>query len=323
MKNEFIRQYKTALVTGAAGFIGSHIVEELLDYGIKVIAIDDFSAGHIRNLEIFLPNENLIISNCDVSDFDLLRENFYNVDIVFHNAASKKNICLIDPARDLMVNAKGTLNIMQLAKEFNVKKVVHASTGSVYGEPISMPIDENSPLNPVSYYGVSKLAGDRYVDVFGRLHNIDTTTLRYFHVYGPRQETDGSLGGVVAIFANNLINNERIVIHGDGDQIRSFTYVKDIVAANILSAISTNSRNQVYNCASGIQVSINLLAQMMMERLNTSDNSMVTFGDELIGDIRYFDIDNSKILSLGIKFTDFNIGLDSTIKYFQKLNGSK
>lgn len=323
MKNEFIRQYKTALVTGAAGFIGSHIVEELLDYGIKVIAIDDFSAGHIRNLEIFLPNENLIISNCDVSDFDLLRENFNNVDIVFHNAASKKNICLIDPARDLMVNAKGTLNIMQLAKEFNVKKVVHASTGSVYGEPISMPIDENSPLNPVSYYGVSKLAGDRYVDVFGRLHNIDTTTLRYFHVYGPRQETDGSLGGVVAIFANNLINNERIVIHGDGDQIRSFTYVKDIVAANILSAISTNSRNQVYNCASGIQVSINLLAQMMMERLNTSDNSMVTFGDELIGDIRYFDIDNSKILSLGIKFTDFNIGLDSTIKYFQKLNGSK
>lgn len=323
MKNEFIRQYKTALVTGAAGFIGSHIVEELLDYGIKVIAIDDFSAGHIRNLEIFLPNENLIISNCDVSDFDLLRENFNNVDIVFHNAASKKNICLIDPARDLMVNAKGTLNIMQLAKEFNVKKVVHASTGSVYGEPISMPIDENSPLNPVSYYGVSKLAGDRYVDVFGRLHNIDTTTLRYFHVYGPRQETDGNLGGVVAIFANNLINNERIVIHGDGDQIRSFTYVKDIVTANILSAISPNSRNQVYNCASGIQVSINLLAQMMTERLNTSDNSLVTFGDELIGDIRYFDIDNSKILSLGIKFTDFNIGLDSTIKYYQKLNGSK
>lgn len=321
MKNLFMSKYQTALVTGAAGFIGSHIVEELLSYGVKVIAVDDFSAGHRSNLELFLPNKNLIIVECDISNLELFRKCFDRVDIVFHNAASKKNICLVNPSRDLQVNATGTLNVMLLAKEYGVKKVVHASTGSVYGEPVKMPINELSPLAPVSYYGVSKLAGDRYVDVFDRLHNIDTSILRYFHVYGPRQETDGDLGGVVAIFAINLISNKPIVIHGDGEQIRSFTYVKDIVKANILCAISPQSRNQIYNCASGIKVSINQLSRLMMERLNKNADSLINHGAELVGDIRFFDIDNSKILALGLDFTDFNDGIDKTIKYFQE-NGT-
>lgn len=313
----FKDKYKRAIVTGAAGFIGSHIVERLLKMEIIVIAIDNFSAGKIENLELFLPNDNLLILDIDVSNFEEMEHHFSGVDIVFHNAASKKNICLIDPARDLEINSKGTLNIMLLAKKYGVKKVVHASTGSVYGEPTVFPVNEEHPINPTSYYGVSKLAGERYVDVFNKLHQVNTTILRYFHVYGPRQETDSSLGGVVAIFINNLIKGLPLTIHGDGNQIRSFTFVEDIVNANLLAAISPNSYNQVYNVASGIKVTIKELSRMLLKHFQYSETHDIQFDEELLGDIKYFDIDNTKIRELGMEFTPFDIGLIKTINYFK------
>jgi nucleoside-diphosphate-sugar epimerase len=311
-------KYKVAIVTGGAGFIGSHIVEELLKNELKVRVIDNFSAGKIDNLYMFSANPNLEIIDCDVSNIVELREYFKNVDIVFHNAASKKNICLIDPSRDLDVNAKGTLNVMLLSKEFAVKKVIHASTGSIYGEPQILPLDEEHPLNPTSYYGVSKLAGERYVDVFNKIHGINTTVLRYFHVYGPRQETDASLGGVIAIFINNLLNSRPIQIHGDGNQLRSFTYVKDIVAANILAAIDESSNGKFYNVASGIKVTINDLVNILKSNdAFNSDVVKIEHIDSLIGDIRNFEIDNKSILELGINFTEFKSGLLKTIDYYQ------
>lgn len=317
--SEFKRKFNNSIVTGAAGFIGSHIVEELLKMNINVIAIDDYSAGKTDNLEIFLPNKNLTIVNSDVSDLIELDRYFENVDVVFHNAASKKNICLNDPARDLEVNAKGTLNIMILSKKYGIKKVVHASTGSVYGEPTVFPVSEEHPINPTSYYGVSKLAGERYVDVFNKLHEVDTTILRYFHVYGSRQETDPYLGGVVAIFINNLINKSSLVVHGDGNQIRSFTYVKDIVNANLIVAVLPEAKNQIYNCASGVKISVNQLSKRLLELFEKPENYEVSYVNELIGDIRYFDIDNSKIRSLGLEFTSFEDGLISTISSYKNL----
>jgi UDP-glucose 4-epimerase len=314
MKEKFNELYNTAIVTGAAGFIGSHIVEELISYGIKTIAIDDFSAGHKRNLDFLQSDGNLMIVDCDVSNYEAMSDYFKDVDIVFHNAASKKNICLIDPARDLDVNARGTLNVMLLAKKYGIKKIVHASTGSVYGEPIRLPLDETHPLEPTSYYGVSKLAGERYVDVFHKLYNINTTILRYFHVFGPRQESHPDLGGVVAIFIRNIRNNKDIQIHGDGNQLRSFTFVKDIVTANILAAIEDSSNGQVYNVASGIKVTINDLVEVLKSEKHLRDYDFnIKYTQSLVGDIKYFDIDNKKIRSLGVIFTNFNDALRVTI----------
>lgn len=314
----FLDIFKKAVVTGGAGFIGSHIVDALLDLGLEVIVIDDLSSGKLDNLLQHKNKKTLTIVNADISSMEQIELFFLDVDIIFHNAASKKNICLTNPARDLEVNAKSALNIMLLAKKYGIKKVVHASTGSVYGEPISFPVTEEHKLNPTSYYGVSKLAGERYVDVFNKLYGINTTILRYFHVYGSRQETDPALGGVVAIFINNIINGENINVHGDGNQIRSFTYVEDVVAANLLVAISDDSKGQVYNIASGLKITINDLVKILMARFKEKniDNIIINYSSSLIGDIRYFDIDNSKIIKLGLTITDFDRGLNNTIQNF-------
>jgi len=318
MKERFNELYNTAIVTGAAGFIGSHIVEELISYGIKTIAIDDFSAGYEKNIEFLESNQNLMIVDCDVSNYEAMSNYFKDVDIVFHNAASKKNICLNDPSRDLDVNARGTLNVMLLVKKYGIKKIVHASTGSVYGEPIKLPLDETHPLDPTSYYGVSKLAGERYVDVFHKLYNINTTILRYFHVFGPRQESHPDLGGVIAIFIRNILNNKEIQIHGDGNQLRSFTFVRDVVKANILAAIEESSNGQVYNVASGIKVTINELVEVLKSQKYLSDyQSAFKYTQSLVGDIKYFEINNKKIQSLGVNFTEFNVALRATIDYIK------
>jgi len=306
------QKYKKALVTGGAGFIGSHICEELVTRGFKVISIDDYSAGKKVNLKHLKKFKNFEEAKCDITDMKNLPRYFKGVDIVFHNAASKKNICLKDPRRDLAVNAGGAFNLAELACKNKVKKFIHASTGSVYGEKITKQ-DENHPLNPVSYYGVSKLAGERYSQVFHKLYGLDTTILRYFHVYGPRQEFN-EYGGVVAIFTRNLLNGERPTIFGDGKQERSFTYVKDVVKANLLVATKPEASGEVYNCASAISVTINQLCREVLKHFGKTDVKPI-YEDWLVGDIKKFDIDNTKIKKLGMDFvTDFRVGLNETIE---------
>lgn len=295
---------KTALVTGAAGFIGSHIVERLLNYDVNVIGLDDLSAGHTRNVDIFDNHKNYYFKKKGIEDptgWEFLSD----VDIVFDNAASKKNICLANPQQDLQINAGGVLNLLQQAKKYSVTKFIHASTGSVYGEPRIFPTTEDHPLDPVSYYGVSKLAGEKYVNLFGNQNYLNITNLRYFHVYGPRQESN-EFGGVMAIFARNILNNEDLIVHGTGKQMRSFTWVGDLVDANVLAATDEKSAGQTYNVASGIQVRIIDLAKRILE-LSPSSVSKLTFGDRLIGDIDYFEVSSEKIKnSLHLEFeTDF------------------
>lgn len=295
---------KTALVTGGAGFIGSHIVERLLSLKCNVIALDDMSAGKYNNIDIFKDNSNYSFINKSITEkngWDFLS----NVDYIFDNAASKKNICLENPLRDLEVNAGGVLNLLQQSLKYNIKKFVHASTGSVYGEPKIFPTDESHILAPVSYYGVSKLAGEKYVDTFNKLHGLNTTNLRYFHVYGPRQESN-EFGGVCSIFTRNIINNEPLIVHGNGKQMRSFTYVNDLVDANLSACLSECAIGETYNVASSIQVSILDLAKKLIE-INGLDDSMIKFGERLIGDIDYFDVSNKKCINeLKVGFnTDF------------------
>jgi nucleoside-diphosphate-sugar epimerase len=301
-------------VTGAAGFIGSHVVEELLSRRVPTIAVDDFSAGKAENLAHLQESPFLRIAKADVSSREQMEPLVAEADVIFHQAASKKTVCLRDPVRDLHVNAQGALVLLLLSVKHGVKKFVHASTGSVYGEARFRPQNEEHPLAPTSYYGVSKLAGERYVRAFGDLHGLDTTILRYFHVYGPRQEST-DVGGVVSIFARRLVENKPLTIYGDGTQQRSFTYVKDVVRANLASACSAVSRGQVYNCASGMKVTVGELASILAEMLNA--RLEVNYADWQPGDIRVFDIDNQKIRrELGIEFlTDFRAGLKPTLEW--------
>ena len=310
---KFKKIYRKALITGGAGFIGSHIIEELVTRGFPVVSVDDYSAGKKINLKHLHRFKNFKEVDCDVTDIKRLSRYFKGIDIVFHNAASKKSVCLLNPRRDLEVNGSGTFNLLELSKKNKVKKFIHASTGSVYGEPKYFPTSEKHPTDPVSYYGVSKLAGEKYVRVFQQLYGLDTTILRYFHVYGSRQEFN-EFGGVVAIFTRNLIENQKPVIFGSGQQERSFTYVKDVVKANLLVAIKKESSGEVYNCASGIRVTINDLCSAVLRAFGKDDIRPI-HKDWLVGDIKKFQIDNSKIRELGMDFeTNFKNKLVDVIQ---------
>ena len=306
---------KKVLVTGGAGFIGSHLCEELVERKAEVVCLDDFSAGKMENVRFLMDHSNFHVVRKSVCDTDGMDALFDGVDTVFHNAASKKNVCLINPQKDLTVNGGGTLNLLEYAVKHKIRKFVHASTGSVYGEPSIFPTDETHPLRPVSYYGVSKLAGERYVDVFHHLYGLNTTILRYFHVYGPRQESN-EFGGVVSIFFRNIIEGKPLIVFGHGEQIRSFTWVKDLVQANLAAMDSEKAIGSVYNVASGIKVSINELAERLSKMF--PNPVPILHGEPLVGDIMRFDVSNERITrELGVSFeTDFWGTLGATVDQF-------
>jgi len=317
--------YQKALVTGGAGFIGSHIVERLVSQGVATISLDNYVTGKNENLTHLRKFPLLEAVRCDVTDRKRLEKYIKQADIIFHNAASKKTVCLKDPRMDLRTNAEGTFNIMDLARRHGVKKIVVASTGSVYGEAQYFPQDEKHPLNPTSYYGISKLAGERYAMVFHRLYGMDVTVLRYFHVYGPRQEYS-DVGGVVSIFARRIAQNQPLVIFGDGTQQRSFTYVGDVVDINMMAAENPEMQGQCYNCASGIKVTIQELADKLREKFD-APRTPIEYKDWVLGDIKVFDVDNTKLKSLGFEFrTSFDQGLSKTIEwikdYFRQSKGA-
>tara|TARA_R100000935_G_scaffold198_1_gene550 strand:+ start:4319 stop:5299 length:981 start_codon:yes stop_codon:yes gene_type:complete len=315
--------YKKALVTGGAGFVGSNLVESLLEDGLEVVSIDDYSAGKERNLHDVKEKygDKLTIVECDITKKYNLSQYFGDIDVVFHQACSKMTICLKDPLRDLEVNAAGTFNLLELARDTGVKKFVHVSTGSVYGIAQYFPTDENHPLNPTSYYGVSKLAGEKYVRAFAHLYGMDTSILRYYHVYGPKQDS-GDYGGVMGIFCKQAIKGDDLTIFGDGTQIRSFTYVKDVVNINKLVA-KKGGKGEAYNCASGLKVSIQQIADKITKMAGTDSN--IKYEDWKPGDIKDFEVSHQKIEDLGFEFQylDFDKGLEQTFNWYNKVFGNQ
>ena len=300
------------LVTGGAGFIGSHIAERLVKEGHDVVVLDDMSAGKERNLKGFVDDIEVLVGDVTARYVDDLFGK-YKFDVVFHEAASKKNICINSPIRDLGVNGGGTLNLLLASRKHGVKKFIHASTGSVYGEPTRMPQTESVPIVPVSYYGVSKFAGESYVRMF---KDLDTTILRYFHVYGSRQEDDDMLGGVIAIWIKNIILGRTVVIHGTGNQTRCFTHVKDIVDINMKCINKYN--NMTFNCASGITITLNEVLLLIKSKLGLMPKIKHT--SNLEGDILNFNVSPRYIKEhLGINFTNINDGLDDTVEYYKLL----
>ena len=305
---------KRALVTGGAGLVGSNLVDDLLEQGHHVVSLDDLSAGrpeHLDHARTFGDRFTEIVG--DITDADTVRRAVEGVDVIFHQAVSKNTVCMRDPQRDLQVNAGGTLNLLLAAVEHGVGKFVHASTGSVYGQATIFPTPEDAPLQPVSYYGVSKLGAERYVHAFNHLHGLDTTILRYFHVFGPRQDSS-DVGGVIPIFIRRALSGQRITVYGDGTQLRAFTYVKDVTAMNIAAWQTPASNGQVYNCASDNRVTIAELARTVLGLLDR-DPDEVDFESWRPGDIKYFDVSNERLKDqLGYRFQyTFEDGLARTI----------
>lgn len=308
---------RSCAVTGGAGFIGSHICEQALNQGLRVVAIDNFKSGYRENVAHLASNPRFSLVEHSVTDLEAMVEAFAGVDVVFHNAASKNTVCLTEPRTDLDVNAWGAWTVAEAARRTGVGKVVHASTGSVYGEVDGGRQSEDNPKRPVSFYGVSKLAGENYLNAFANYYpGFRYSVIRYFHVYGPRQEYRPG-GGVIPIFIAQVLRGEPMTIYGDGSQVRSFTYVEDDVAANFLLANSAAADGKAFNAASGIRVSVLELAKKVRDAMGSPDTP-INFEGWRPGDIREFDVDVSRLRALGgDEATDFDIGLARTIEWYR------
>jgi len=253
------------LVTGGAGFIGSHIVDELLALDHSVVVVDNLSTGSKKNL-----NKKAKFYEVDITSPGLLEEVFEkeSPEIVFHLAAQASvPDSVAKPAFDVKVNIIGTINILELCEKYDVKKIIFSSTGgAIYGDDVARPTDETAKADPVTPYGIDKLFGESFVKYFAKRSELQYIILRYANVYGPRQNPHGE-AGVVAIFATRMLAGEPITVHGNGDQTRDYVYVSDIVTANLAAMKSPVCG--IYNIGRGVEISVNELAQEIAELSKT------------------------------------------------------
>lgn len=305
---------KKVIVTGGVGFIGSHLAEELVNRGYHVVILDDLSTGKRENIEALLKGEDVEFIQGSITDLRLLQGLFQNVDYVFHQAAIPSVPRSIEaPIASHEANVTGTLNVLLAARDNGVGKVIYASSCAIYGNTQTLPIREDAPTHPLSPYAVTKLAGEYYCQVFHQVYGLPTVCLRYFNVYGPRQDPDSQYAAVIPRFISRALKGEPPIIYGDGEQTRDFTFVKDVVEANILMAVS--EATGIFNFASGGSVSINRLAEAIIE---FSGNALgPTHEAPRPGDIRHSlaDISRAKSFGYGLKWS-LEEGLKETIRVF-------
>lgn len=274
----------TYLVTGGAGFIGSNIVEELLERGQKVRVLDNFSTGKRENILPFLDKIELIEG--DIRDYRVVREAVEGVDFILHQAALPSVPRSIkDPITTNEVNVSGTLNILDAALDAKLKRVVYASSSSIYGNSEVLPKREDMPPNPLSPYAVSKLAGEKYCQVFSQIYGLETVCFRYFNVFGPRQEPNSQYSAVIPKFIATMKKGERPVIYGDGKQSRDFTYVTNVVKANILACKLDDVVGEVFNIACGERYSLIDLVNKLNEIFGS--NIEPVFTEPRKGEVRH------------------------------------
>lgn len=279
---------RTVLVTGGAGFIGSHVADALVGAN-EVRILDDLSTGNPTNI----PAGTTFLDG-DVRDSRLLEEAMDGVDIVFHEAAVVEVAESIDdPIRSHDVNATGTLGVLERARRADARVVI-ASSAAIYGDPEEVPLSEETPTDPLSPYGVQKLALDRYASIYHDLYGLETVTLRYFNVYGPRG-VSGDYSGVIGTFLQQALDGEPLEVHGDGTQSRDFVHVDDVVRAN-LRAATTSHVGEAFNIGTGHETEIGDLARLVSE-LSEGD-STIQFSDPRPGDIERSCADISKARSL-------------------------
>ncbi len=336
------------VVTGGAGFIGSHLAEELVKRGYRVTILDDLSTGKLENIEGLISPSchpeplNVIASEAKQSpnsspathtsanlrrgevDFvqasitrlPLLKDLFKDARYVFHQAAIPSVPRSIeDPQASHEVNATGTLNVLIAARDAGVRKVICASSCAIYGDTQTLPIGENVPPNPQSPYAATKLAGEYYCHVFHEVYGLPTVCLRYFNVYGPRQDPESQYAAVIPLFISRALDNRSFVIYGDGEQTRDFTYVKDVVDVNILAAESDAAG--VYNVGRGERVTVNKLAGIVIGLAGNSVEPV--YEQPRPGDILHSLADISRAREFGYEPKyDLEEGLKETLKAMSK-----
>jgi len=288
------RKYSNILVTGGAGFIGSHIVNRLLNNGFEVTVIDNLSTGRLEKID-YNDRPNFHFIKGDIRDFDLIKGVVIDIDAVFHKAALVNVVYSFkDPLTTHDVNVRGTLNLLKTCLNSDVKRIIFASSASIYGETNVLPIREDIIQKPMSPYAVSKLAAENYAKLFFRAYGLETVCLRYFNVYGPKQESS-PYSGVTPIFINRALHEQPPVIHGNGEQTRDFVNVQDVVDANMLALWSKNAVGEVFNIGTGTPTSIDQLAKTILQILGKESLKPI-YTDSRPGDIpaSYADISKAR-----------------------------
>ena len=283
------------VVTGGAGFIGSNIVRGLIEEGHEARVVDDLSTGHKVNLDGL--TDALVFHEGTILDAALLREAFAGADYVLHQAAlASVPRSVKDPAATNAANVDGTLNVLLAARDAGVRRVVYASSSSVYGDTPVLPKQEDMLPNPQSPYAVSKLAAEHYCRAFTRVFGLETVSLRYFNVYGPRQDPKSQYAAVVPIFIRKLMAGEPPTVFGDGEQSRDFTYVEDVVAANIQAAEAPGAAGAVVNLGCGERHTLNKLIALLQEM--TGRHVAAEYAEPRAGDVKHSQADVSRAREL-------------------------
>jgi UDP-glucose 4-epimerase len=271
------------IVTGGAGFIGSHIVEELVNAGHDVVIVDNLFSGKMENIAPFLARENVRFVKGSITDLPLLQKSFAGADGIFHEGAiASVPRSIANPVATNEANVTGTLNVLVAARDCGVRKVLFASSSSVYGNTPTLPKQEDMCPHPLSPYAVSKLTGEQYLRIFSEVYGLKTVSLRYFNVFGPRQDPNSQYAAVIPNFITRILNHESPVIYGDGGQTRDFSYVKDVVQANI-RAMESDAQG-VFNVAYCQRIDLKELAATIMEL--TGITVPLTFDPPRAGDVR-------------------------------------
>ncbi len=301
------------LVTGGAGFIGGHIVDRLIKLGYEVIIIDNLSSGKREHVNPKARFYELDIT--DAEDFEKVFEK-EKPEIVFHVAAQPyPNESMKIPIEDAKINIIGSLILLELCKKYNIKKIIYSNSGGAsYGDPESLPVNEDHPINPPTHYGVSKHTVEHYLFLYNKNYGISYTSFRYANIYGPRQDSKGE-AGVIAIFIDKLLNNEPPKIFGDGTQIRDYCFVDDVVDANIWAI--ENGDNECYNVGTGIGTT----TQEIFDKIKKITNSPLKpiHADERPGDIKKCILDSSKLQGEGWKPKILlDESLIKTLNYFKR-----
>lgn len=306
------------VVTGGAGFIGSHLAERLLKDGHQVRIIDDLSSGKPENLAYLRAlNGDLHITRATIADFDVIRPIFTHADYVLHHAAVISVPYSVDhPQETHAVNVTGMLNILMASREAGVKRVIYASSSAVYGDNDRPIQTENDPLTPISPYGVTKMMGENYMQMFYRLYGVETVCFRYFNVFGARQDPSSAYAAVIPKFTAKMKRGESPTIFGTGEATRDFTHVDNIVHANILATTAPDVAGGIFNIATGMRISVNDLVHMLNHILETSIQPI--YAPPRTGDILHSCAD-IRLATKKLNFTPiigFEAGLRQTVAYF-------
>ena len=311
------RRYSRILVTGGAGFIGSHIVDRLLTDDFEVTVIDNLSTGLLENVAHHQDRKDFHFVRGDIRNPNLVKKTMRDVDAVFHEAAlTNVTDSVNNPLLTNEVNVTGTLNLLKASIDSDVKRFIYASSAAVYGKTRTLPHPEDLTPQPISPYGVSKLAAENYVKVFYEVYGLETVCLRYFNVYGPRQ-TYGPYSGVITIFINQFLGNQPPIIYGDGEQTRDFVNIQDIVDASMLALVEKQAVGEVFNIATGLATTVNQLAKAL-QKIMSKTNLKPIYKKPRTGDIRHSYADVSKarrLLGYEPKFS-LNDGLSKLVKWY-------